>query len=89
MQITNAEQVIEKAKFSKFHGVLLFWGIMLMVFDGYDLTVYGAVVPTIMDEWNISAVEAGVIGSYSLFGMMFGALIFGTIADKLGRKKSS
>lgn len=87
MQETNAEQVIEEAKFNKFHGVLLFWGIMLMVFDGYDLTVYGAVVPTLMEEWNISAVEAGMIGSYSLFGMMFGALIFGTIADKLGRKR--
>ncbi|WP_175631853.1 MFS transporter [Virgibacillus siamensis] len=87
MQTTNAEQIIEKAPFNKFHGILLFWGIILMVFDGYDLTVYGAVVPTKMEEWGISAVEAGVIGSYSLFGMMFGALIFGTIADKLGRKR--
>ena len=26
-------------------------------------------------------------GSYALFGMMFGAFIFGTLADKLGRKK--
>ena len=27
MQVkTNAEQVIQKAKFNKFHGTLLFWG---------------------------------------------------------------
>ena len=81
------EQVIEEAKFSKFHGVLLFWGALIMVFDGYDLTVYGAVVPIIMEEWNITAVETGMIGSYALIGMMVGALIFGTIADKIGRKK--
>src|SRR3954465_10168670 len=88
MQVTNAEQIIDKAKFNKkFHGMLLFWGAMLMMFDGFDLTVYGAVVPTLMEEWNISAVEAGLIGSYALFGMMFGAFIFGTLADKLGRKK--
>ena len=88
MQVTNAEQMIEKAKFNKkFHGMLLFWGAMLMMFDGFDLTVYGAVVPTLMEEWNISTVEAGLIGSYALFGMMFGAFIFGTLADKLGRKK--
>ena len=88
MQVTtNAEQMVEKAKFSKFHGMLLFWGALLMLFDGFDLTIYGAVVPTIMDEWGISAVQAGMYGSYALFGMMFGALIFGTLADKLGRKK--
>ena len=87
MQITNAEEVIEKAKFNKFHGMLLFWGAVIMVFDGYDLTVYGAVVPIIMDEWNISAVETGMIGSYALIGMMLGALIFGTMADRFGRKR--
>ena len=88
MQVTtNAEQMVEKAKFNKFHGMLLFWGALLMLFDGYDLVVYGAVVPTLMEEWGISSVQAGMYGSYALFGMMFGALIFGTLADKLGRKK--
>ena len=88
MQITtNAEQMVEKAKFNKFHKMLLFWGALLMLFDGYDLVVYGAVVPTLMEEWGISAVQAGMYGSYALFGMMFGALIFGTLADKIGRKK--
>jgi AAHS family benzoate transporter-like MFS transporter len=88
MQVTtNAEQTIESAKFTKFHGLLLLWGALLMLFDGFDLTIYGAVVPTLMEEWGISAVQAGMYGSYALFGMMFGALIFGTLADKLGRKK--
>ena len=88
MQVTtNAEQLVEKAKFNKFHGMLLFWGALLMLFDGFDLVIYGAVVPTIMEEWGISAVQAGMYGSYALFGMMFGAFIFGTLADKLGRKK--
>ncbi len=31
--------------------------------------------------------EAGALGSYALFGMMFGALVFGTLADRIGRKK--
>src|SRR3954469_10446158 len=88
MQVTtNAEKLIEKTKLNKFHGMLLFWGALLMLFDGFDLTIYGAVVPTLMEEWGISAVQAGMYGSYALFGMMFGALIFGTLADKLGRKK--
>ena len=32
MQITKVEQVIENAKFNKYHGVLLFWCAMIMVF---------------------------------------------------------
>jgi AAHS family benzoate transporter-like MFS transporter len=87
MQKTNAEEVIESSKFNKFQGMLLFWGALIMVFDGYDLTVYGAVVPIIMKEWNLTAVETGMLGSYALMGMMLGALIFGTIADRIGRKK--
>lgn len=87
MQVTtNAEQLVESAKFNKFHWMLLIWGAFLMLFDGYDLVIYGAVVPTLMEEWGISSVEAGMYGSYALFGMMFGAFIFGTLADKLGRK---
>jgi len=88
MNTTNAEQIIGSAKFSKFHVVLLLWGGLLMLFDGYDLTIYGAVVPTLMEEWGITSVETGMIGSYALIGMTVGALLFGTIADKLGRKKT-
>lgn len=82
----NAEQFIKSAKFNKFHFILLLWGILLMIFDGFDLVIYGAVVPFIMEEWNISSFEAGRLGSYTLFGMMLGALIFGTLADIFGRK---
>src|SRR5690625_4176714 len=39
-----------------------------------------------MDEWGLSPVQAGALGSYALFGMMFGALIFGPVADRIGRK---
>ncbi|MEH7097931.1 MFS transporter [Neobacillus vireti] len=87
MKITNTQQLIDQAKFNKYHLMILLWCSFLMIFDGFDLTVYGAVVPVLMKNWNISPIEAGVLGSYALFGMMFGAMIFGTIADKLGRKK--
>ena len=41
----------------------------------------------IMEEWGLTPLEAGALGSYALFGMMFGALVFGTLADRIGRKK--
>ncbi len=41
---------------------------------------------TLIEKWNLSPVEAGAIGTYGLFGMMFGAILFGTLADRIGRK---
>jgi MFS transporter, AAHS family, benzoate transport protein len=60
-----------------------------IVFDGYDLIVYGTVVPALLEyrEWYLSAVEAGAIGSYALIGMLFGAMMVGTITDIVGRRK--
>ena len=39
-----------------------------------------------MEEWNLSTLQAGAVGSYSLFGMMIGALVLSPMADKFGRK---
>ena len=40
-----------------------------------------------MQEWSLSAVQAGMLAITALAGMMFGAMMFGTLADKIGRKK--
>lgn len=68
--------------------VLLCW--VAVLFDGYDLIVYGAVVPSLLDDpaMAMGAGQAGVIGSLALVGMIFGALIIGTITDQIGRRRS-
>src|SRR3954463_7956185 len=35
---------------------------------------------------GVDATKAGLMGSSALFGMMFGAIFLGTLADKLGRR---
>ena len=87
MAKVNPTKVIGTSKFNKFHLVLFIWSFMIILFDGYDLSVYGTALPLIMDEWGLDSVVAGTMGSYGLFGMMFGAFIFGVLADKIGRKK--
>lgn len=51
----------------------------------YDLVVYGSVLPVLMKEWSVDPVAAGAIGSYGIFGMMVGAILFGILADRLVR----
>lgn len=84
----NINTLIDEAKFTPFHWGVLFWCLMIIIFDGYDLVIYGVALPLLMQEWALSAVQAGLLASTALFGMMFGAMTFGTLSDKLGRKKT-
>lgn len=62
-----------------------------LIFDGYDLVVYGAVVSTFLrDASQIGTVTppmAGALGSYALFGVALGALLAGSVGDLIGRRK--
>lgn len=60
-----------------------------IVFDGYDLIVYGSTIPSLLEyePWALTRAEAGAIGSYALLGMFFGAILAGTLTDRFGRRK--
>ncbi|MFJ3450416.1 MFS transporter [Pseudomonas sichuanensis] len=87
MRTLDVHPIIDNARFSPFHWMVMAWCGLLLIFDGYDLFIYGVVLPTIMKEWGLTPLQAGALGSYALFGMMFGALLFGSLADRIGRKK--
>jgi AAHS family benzoate transporter-like MFS transporter len=62
-----------------------------LVFDGFDLVVYGTVVSTLLrDPTQLGALDpaqAGALGSYALMGVMAGALATGAVGDHLGRRR--
>ena len=87
MEKVDINDVVDRAKFNRFHFGVMMLCALLLIFDGYDLFIYGVVLPDLMDEWSLTPVQAGALGSYALFGMMFGAFIFGPMADRIGRKK--
>lgn len=66
-------------------------GTVGMIFDGYDLVIYGAVVSTFLDDpsqlGEVTPAVAGTLGSYALIGMMIGALLAGAVGDTIGRRK--
>ncbi|KNX78455.1 major facilitator transporter [Pseudomonas sp. 250J] len=87
MRTLDVHAIIANARFTPFHWMVMAWCGLLLIFDGYDLFIYGVVLPVIMQEWALTPLQAGALGSYALFGMMFGALAFGSLADRIGRKK--
>lgn len=70
--------------------VLAVVGISIL-FDGYDLVIYGAVLSTLLNDPShigaLSPAVAGTLGSYAMIGVMIGALTAGAIGDRVGRRK--
>ena len=62
-----------------------------LIFDGYDLVVYGTVVSKFLRDpsqiGSVTPATAGALGSYALIGVLVGALLAGSVGDILGRRK--
>ncbi|MDR2227658.1 MULTISPECIES: aromatic acid/H+ symport family MFS transporter [Providencia] len=67
--------------------LLICW--MSILFEGYDVGVMGAVLPTLAEykQWSLSPLELGALSSYALIGMFFGAFIIGTLSELYGRRR--
>ncbi|MFC3608889.1 MFS transporter [Stutzerimonas tarimensis] len=88
MRDIDVSALLDGARFNAFHGRVLFWCALIIIFDGYDLVIYGVVLPSLMQAWDLSALQAGLLGSCALVGMMLGALFFGPLSDRIGRRKT-
>ena len=64
---------------------------MALLFDGYDLTVYGTVLSTLLDDpsqiGEVTPAMAGALGSYALIGVLVGSLTCGFLGDHFGRRR--
>jgi MFS family permease len=55
--------------------------------DAYDLFIIGVVATIITSEWHIAPYQKALLTSLALLTSAAGAIFFGRIADRLGRRK--
>ncbi|MEE3952244.1 hypothetical protein [Peribacillus frigoritolerans] len=70
MRTIQVSEIIDVQKFNRFHLQILLCCIFIIICDGYDMFMLGTILSSLMAEWRITAVEAGLFSSYALFGMM-------------------
>jgi putative MFS transporter len=57
----------------------------LMLFDSWDSVVVAFLLPVLRPEWGLSAMEASWLPFCGFGGQFFGAIIFGSMAERYGR----
>lgn len=67
--------------------IFLIGGLGFM-FDAWDVTLNGALIPAVMHEWDLSRPTAALLSTANLIGMAVGAVIWGTVADRIGRRRA-
>lgn len=86
MQI-DIQTVLDNARLRPAHWGIVLWCTLVVFVDGYDLFMFGALLPTLIRDWGLSPAVAGGLGSAALVGMMVGGAVLGTVADRWGRKR--
>lgn len=55
-------------------------------FNGFDYMIVSFSMPQIKAEWGLDSVQTGALSSWGTFGMIFGTLACGRLADMFGRR---
>ncbi|NNN12326.1 MAG: MFS transporter [Acidimicrobiaceae bacterium] len=84
----SVSAALDEAPLSRFHTRAIFTAGMGFFTDAYDLFIIGTATTLISKEWGLSSAQTGLVNSITLLSAFFGALLFGRIADIIGRKRT-
>ena len=88
MATVNISDVIENQKVNRKVVSLLILSFLIMLCDGYDLQTISFASPSIVADWRIEKSAFGLVFTAGALGIMIGGFLFGSLADRIGRRPS-
>ncbi len=85
-ETVNVTTLIDRRKVGGFQYLVAALCAITVFLDGYDTQSIAFVAPSIAQELHLTRPELGPLFVASLVGLLIGALSFGIVADKLGRR---
>ena len=82
----DALKRLDESPMSGFHFKTVITAGMGFFTDAYDLFIIGVVSTILTQVWKINPLQVSLLSSLALIASVFGAIIFGRIADTMGRK---
>lgn len=85
----SGTHIVQELPFKwKVQGTIFIIGGLGFMFDAWDVTLNGALIPLVAEEWGLERTTAALLGTSNLVGMAIGAFLWGGIADRFGRKNA-
>jgi MFS transporter, PHS family, inorganic phosphate transporter len=85
---SSAQEILaqlDNSRLSRFHLKAMITSGMGFFTDAYDLFIISVVNSILIPLWHLGALEIALINSVSLLAAAFGSLLFGRLADRIGR----
>ena len=82
----SVSEVFDTSRFTAYQYLVCSLSFLVVLFDGFDLTVAGVALPKIAEYLHAKPSALGIAVSASQFGPVIGALLLGSFADRFGRK---
>ena len=80
---------LDRLPWSRWHWLVVIGLGITWILDGFEVTLVGALASALRDQdaLGLSTQQASALGTWYLLGAVGGALFFGYLTDRLGRKK--